>query len=621
MTTAEIIDRLSRFDGPPEQFLVTLLAVQCRLAAAEAGVILRADQEGKIEMLAIFPQLPDGATAPVWLAQAVESAAEVLSAGSTRVKALHESESMYGQPAKRHLIMTPILGGGSVRGLAAYLVDSGDKAVLAHCSERIELSISLLSLYEMRLTLQRRQFDLGRMRMALETLSAVNEHDRFKGAGMTFCNEIASRWTCDRVSLGFLKGRYVELKALSHTEKFNRKMKLVQDIESAMEESLDQDLEIIFPAHDDATYVHRATGELSRLHGPTAIVSVPLRRSGEVVGVLTVERGQDLPFDVDQIEALRLTCDLNTARLANLHASDRWFGARAAAAARKGLGHVIGPKHTLAKVAVMLISAVLAFALLAKGDYKADASFVLEAREQRLVPAPFAGYIEAVHVEPGDLVVGGETVLAKLETIELESNLVKAQADRAAALSEAARALDEGKVAEFDAARANADKAEEQIKLLKLKIDEASIKSPITGMIVRGDIKRRIRGNVELGEPLFEVAPIDSLRAELSVPEDQIAEVNAAFKAARRDGEQLRGELAMVGDPGRHFPFEVERINPVAEVEDKENVFKVRVNLLETDPGMIAGMKGVAKIKVGRRRYAWIWTRKLVNWVRMKLWW
>jgi hypothetical protein len=31
-------------------------------------------------------------------------------------------------------------------------------------------------------------------------------------------------------------------------------------------------------------------------------------------------------------------------------------------------------------------------------------------------------------------------------------------------------------------------------------------------------------------------------------------------------------------------------------------------------------MEGVAKIDLGRRSYAWIWTRRIVNWVRMKLW-
>ena len=59
--TAELVDRLSRYDGPPEQFLVNLLAVQCYLAAAESGVILRIGADGATEILAVHPP-PQGET-------------------------------------------------------------------------------------------------------------------------------------------------------------------------------------------------------------------------------------------------------------------------------------------------------------------------------------------------------------------------------------------------------------------------------------------------------------------------------------------------------------------------------------------------------------------------------
>jgi len=622
LTTTEIIDRLSRFDGPPEEFLVNLLAVQCHLAAAEAGVVLRAGADGKMELLAIYPQLPEGSTAPVWLAQAVESAGEVVSAGATAVKPLHEPEDMYGQPARRHLIMVPILTAGSVRGLAAFFIDSQNPTVLAHCRERLELSISLLSLYEMRLTLQRRQLDLRRLRVAMETVAAVNEHDRFAGAGMAMCNEVASRWQCDRVGLGFLKGRYVHLKALSHTEKINRKMKLVQDIEASMEECLDQDVEVLYPAADDATYVSRAAAELSRLHGPMTVVAMPLRRDGEVVGVLTAERAQDSPFMLEDIEALRLTCDLCTARLVNMHKSDRWFGALAVASVRRGLGHLVGPKHTLGKVAAILICAFAAFAFLAKGDYQASATFVIEPIDQRVVSAPFNGYIEEVYVQPGDEVLAGKTVLARLKTDEMESSLIQARADYATAIIDMQTAQAKGETNEAQQAQARADKAQAQVDELQRRIDEASIKSPITGTIISPDIRRRQGASVELGEAMFEVAPIELLRAELSVSEDQIADVLAASQEAQGRGGAIRGEMATEGSPGRRITFTVERVNPVAEVEEKDNVFKVRVRLDEVPEGLalIPGMKGVAKIEIGRRRYISLWTRKLVNWVRMKLW-
>jgi len=50
------------------------------------------------------------------------------------------------------------------------------------------------------------------------------------------------------------------------------------------------------------------------------------------------------------------------------------------------------------------------------------------------------------------------------------------------------------------------------------------------------------------------------------------------------------------------------------------NIFKVRVRLSEPPFWMRPGMEGVAKVSIGERPYIWIWTRKVVNWLRMKLW-
>jgi hypothetical protein len=119
---------------------------------------------------------------------------------------------------------------------------------------------------------------------------------------------------------------------------------------------------------------------------------------------------------------------------------------------------------------------------------------------------------------------------------------------------------------------------------------------------------------------MFEVAPIEALRAEISVPEDLIADVYKAFQAAGQTGEPVTGELATESKPNERIGFEVVRIIPVAEVDQQDNVFKVHVKLDEIRGGMLPGSKGVAKINIAKRSYVFIWTRKLVNWVRMKLW-
>ncbi len=619
-STADLVARLSRFDGPPEQFLVNLLALQCHVASAAAGAILRVGGDARGEILAVYPPLAKDTTVPVWLAQAAERASKAVSEAGTVISALHDAEDLYGQSPTRHLVMVPLTGGAGVRGLAAFAIKTTDPKALEESRNRLELTVALMSLYEMRLAMQQREGNLRRLRMAMETLASVNEQQRFAGAAMVLCNETASRWHCDRVSLGFLRGRYVQLRAMSHTEKFSRKMKLVQDVEAAMEESLDQDLEIVFPPGDEAMYVNRAAAELSRRHGPNAIVSLPLRHLGKVLAVLTVERTADKPFLPDEVESLRLTMELCTARLVALSQSDRWFGARLAVGVRKGLSYVLGTKGTWAKVAALAVLAAVLFLFYAKGQYTAQAPFALEASVQRLVPAPFDGFLEKVSVKPGDSVTGGKTVLATLDTAELRLKLGGAKVERIRYLREAAAAMRDGKTVEAQIARFQAERVAIQMQLIEDKIRRGAIIAPIGGTVVEGDIEKLEGKRVNLGDVLFRVAPLGDLRAELSVEEDQIADVLEAKRRAENEGRDLKGELSTVSHPDKRIEFVVDRINPVAEVMENRNVFKVRVRLVNVEEWMRPGMEGVARISIDRRRYAWIWTRKLINWVRMELW-
>ncbi len=618
-TAADLVDTLLQFDGPAEQFLDALLALQCRVGAAEGGVILRPIADDNIDVLALFPRPEPNSQPLAWLKAAVECSQAVMRTGRTAVGALHAPDDLYGGPPRYHVIVTALRTAGPA-ALAGFLVREEDAAAVAARRDQLEATAALLSVYELQQGLRSRQADFGRIRAALDILPPVNEHDRFMAAAMAFCNEAAARWGCGRVCLGFLKGRYVQLRAMSHTEKFSRKMKLVQDLESAMEECLDQDLEVAYPAEPDSTVITRAVGEVSKRHGPAAIVSLPLRKGGEVVAVLILERPAEQPFAPDEIESMRLTCDLVTPRLANLHEHDKWFGARAAGAVRKGLAALAGPKHTWKKLIAALVAALVLFLIFAKGDYTAEAPFTLEATERRIITAPFDSFIEDVFVERGDdaKVVGEDDDpeardkkrLAILQTSELEYQLAAAQADLAMYNTEADAAMTEDKRAEAQIARAKARGVAAQIARLKHHIEKATIWSPVPGRVIAGDLKKQIGAAVKTGDVLFEIAPLDALHAELEVPEALIADVKVGQP----------GELATEDHASIKFAFTVERIDPIAEVIDQRNVFRVRVTLSGTTNWMMPKMKGVAKIKIGRERLAWIWTRRLINWVRMKLW-
>jgi GAF domain-containing protein len=496
-------------------------------------------------------------------------------------------------------------------------------------TSRPQVLVDEKALQQIQADLGKRQKDLERLRIAMEVLAAVNETERFAAAAMALVNELASRWKADRVSLGFLKGRYVRLAALSHTEKFTRKMRLVQDIEAAMEECLDQDVEVIYPPAEGATFVSRATEALSARHGPMSICSFPLRRAGEVVGVLTLERRQDQPIVLDEIEVMRLTCDLATSRMIDLHRNDRWFGAKAAIASRRGLAWVVGPKHTWAKVIAILIVGLLIFSVAAKGTHKVESPFTLEASEKNVVPAPFEGYLKTVAINPvthlplgpGDNVRGPHDgqpgdLLATLDDAELRAKLAAAKADRESYLRQADIARRDGKLAEQQMNEAQAAKSQAEMDELKLKIDAAQIRAPVDGAIFAGDLKTRLGAPVRTGDVLFEIGQRDKLRAQLSVAEDEVARLTLDQK----------GQLATAAYPGRKIAFTVTRINPVAEVVNQKNVFKVEATLdagqmKEQDQSwMRPGMEGVAKVDVGKMPYFWLWTHRLWDFLRMKLW-
>jgi multidrug efflux pump subunit AcrA (membrane-fusion protein) len=321
----------------------------------------------------------------------------------------------------------------------------------------------------------------------------------------------------------------------------------------------------------------------------------------------------------------------------DLYEHDKWFGAKLAAGARKGVAAVVGPKHTWLKVAAVAVLGLAAFGVFAYGTYKVDAPFTLDVLEKQVVSAPYDSFIETVAVEPGDVVVSAQTAalldtinalpgplarplgaalppttLATLHTEDLRSRRAEAVARRAQALKEEDMYRREpDKVAESQLAGKRAEEAQAQIDYFDHQIAQAAITAPFDGVVLSGELKQKLNAAVKQGDQLFEIAPIESLRAVLSVPEDQIAEVTLG----------AAGELATTSYPDQRIPFTVEWIKPVADVVKDKNVYKVRVVLSDVKPWMKPGMEGVAKIHIRQARWGWLVTHRVVKWVQMKLWW
>ena len=571
---------------------------------------MRLGEANRIEALAAYPNPDTNGNSLKWIAKAEKSFRRVMKSGET-VIAQEKSTSQEGNKSRNYLVVIPIQNGGAVRAAAAFRIKAKSRYQLLLSHARLETTSLLLNHHEMRLTTKMHHEAMNRLRRVLEVLDVVNKSKRFLSAAMALCNEIATRLSCSRVSLGILKGRYVRVRAMSHTDTFGREMDVVQAIEAAMEECLDQDVEVIHPKGEAAMYADRASAKLSVCHGPSNVLSLPIREDGNVMAVMTLERSPKQPFNrLEEIETIRLICDLCSPRLLDLFRSDRWIGARMASRARKHAGMLLGHEHTWAKLGGVLVFLMAVFLATAKGDYRIKTAFALEAQNQQAVVAPFDTFTKSVSVEPGDRVEAGKSILGMLETSELRLKLAALKAEQLGYQKQMVASMRDRKTAEAQIAQAQSDKTAAEIRLIEKKIEQASLVAPITGWVVSEDLKQQIGAPVETGKILFEIAGIDSLRAELYVPESSIANV-----ATGQDGE-----LASIGHPDQKVQFVIERINPIAEVVNHQNVFRVRARLLENLEWMRPGMEGEARISAGKKSYLWIASHRLVNWLRMKLW-
>ena len=80
------------------------------------------------------------------------------------------------------------------------------------------------------------------------------------------------------------------------------------------------------------------------------------------------------------------------------------------------------------------------------------------------------------------------------------------------------------------------------------------------------------------------------------------------------------GTLTLSALVQQRFAFTVERITPVASAEEGRNFFRVEASLTVASGRLRPGMKGVAKIDIGERKLVWIWTHRMVDWLKLWLW-
>jgi multidrug resistance efflux pump len=506
-------------------------------------------------------------------------------------------------------------------------------AVIARCpsedraKQRLQLMELIAGYFDM-FSLKRRaeqaQEIAHRHQHVLQFSSAVATSEGFKAAAMNLCNELAAKTGASRVSIGWVKGTVqnpkIKLQGMSHTEQFDRKQELSVQIEKVMEECFDQEEIVRYdPDGTGSQNIAREATNLSRLNGGEQVVSLPLRRGGEVQGIITLEFSADKKVAPNEATALAVAVELLGPTLYDRHENDRWLITKAGISTRETFKMIVGPKYWLAKTIVVLVLAAI-WALFGawvpvKGPlllpmYRVAAKFAFQANDRRTISAPFEGVLEEVYVKPGAIVKKGDK-LAKMKTTEMEKQLWDALSRAGAAKARENKASGEGKEADRQVAAREYQSAMAEADLLKYRVNDlAVIKATIDGEVLVGDLEDKQGSTVKQGDELFQLAVRDSMRAELQVAERDIQDlkVNQAVW------------LATNALPTESKKAVIEQIVPLGESREGANTFKVLARLEETNEQWRPGMQGEARVEVEPRTLAWQWTHRFVDFLRLKLW-
>lgn len=540
---------------------------------------------------------------------------------------LNQAESLADRSFLEGCMWAPLVANERIRlgnfviGARVVLPQTEDCAligVLAEASEREAREAALrLSLgaagpefYQGNLAARQAATNVEKLSSVLDLNFSVSAETRFFPTALVICNSLATRFNCDRVSLGWLERGFVRLRAISRAEHFDRQMAAAQALETAMEEALDQDNEIVWPPPAGASVVARDHGRFAEEHKAGHLCSLPLRIKQRAVAVLTCERASP-PFSEIELQQLRLSCDLVAPRLEDLLQRDRWFGARWAARLKERSAQLLGPEHTWAKLLALATTGIVAALIFLRVPYRVEGTFTLKSDEVEYLTAPFDGYIDEVLVRPGDPVKAGQALL-KFKTSELALDESFALADlnryqREAEKARASQALAEMRVAEAMAARAAA-----QLELTRYRLREATLAATFDGVVIEGDLRERLGAPVKRADTLFQVARVDKLYVEAQVSERDAHEVM----------DKTEGEISFLARPKFVYPVRIDTFEPAAMTKPEGNVFLLRCALKDGPQSWWRpGMSGVCKISVGRRSLGWVLTHRTVDFLRLKLWW
>lgn len=446
-----------------------------------------------------------------------------------------------------------------------------------------------------------------RLILLLELLMSSLDSDDLEHAAQTVLSQASVSLECDRIALGFAHKQGIRLFTLANVAEFSRKIDLVQDLEAAMEEAVDQGEAVCWPGDDASLVIRDAHQSLAERQGNHTLLSIPFIRDRDQYGVLTFEWA-DTPSS-ENLELATAIAPILGQVLLKGRIHDQGPLDMVSRLLTAPFKRVLGAGYLGTKILATCALALVLFFSLATGDFRIDTNTRLEGALNRALATPFDAYLEAAIYRAGQVVKAGD-LLAKLDDRDMRLELVKLESQEAQYTRQLQLAQANWDSGQAGVVAAQLAQVQAQLNLVNSMLQRTEVRAPFDALITSGDLSQDLGLPVSKGQVLFELAPLANYRLVLDVPEADIGFL--------RVGQT--GELVLKAFPDQPTGFAVSLITPLAEARDGQNLFRVEARLDEITEGMRPGLEGVAKVSVDERKLIWIWTRELRYWLRLSLW-
>jgi multidrug efflux pump subunit AcrA (membrane-fusion protein) len=566
-----------------------------------------------------------------------------------------------GNPTSFLLVLAPIVSEDNVEGVVEIFQRPGSEPVAQRGFLRFVTQMAELAGQWLKSRKLRQYGDQQTLWMQADGFSrAVHESLDVRTTAYTIANEGRRMIGCDRVSVAVRHGSRYRVEAVSGQDTFDRRSNTVVLLSRLATTVVATGEPLYYTGYSDdlPPQIEDAVQDYVDESHTKAISVLPLKepveipdeereeadrqQEGEVVGALIVEQIEDTRGRENFTQCVDIVREHGALALSNAVSHNSVFLMpvwRTLGKARWFVQAKRLPKTISISAAVLVF--LLAVLVIPKPFYlKGDAELQPVQRRDVFVATP--GRVKTVFVKHGEPVEAGQA-LVELENLELDAQLADAigqhkvaslqlqnlrslKGNREAGLSSDERSRVDGQILQVQQRLASFDK---QVRLLDEKKKQLTILSPISGIVISWDNKRRLQNRtVTAGQVMMTVADsTGEWELEVFMPEKRMGHVERAYQKLQekneRTGEnkQLEVRYVLATEPNNTRKGTVIDIHESTEMHDeKGQTVRIRADIneeliKEKRPGASAS----AKVRAGWAPIAYTWFHEAIEFIQAKL--